>query len=153
MKIESFAEIVEEVIAVAHEQVWCSVGTVDAHNRPHVRLLHPIWSREGDTATGWILTNRHSVKAKHLAHSPYVSLCYDRDIVKPLTVDCHAEWIDDVAEIHRVYAWFKATPPPLGYDPGIIWQSSDDPKLGLLKLTPYRATLGHLGGEWRYWRP
>ncbi len=149
--IERFADVADEVIAAAHEQVWCSVGTVDPQNRPHVRLLHPIWERMGDTAVGWLLTSRSSPKADHLAHSPYVSLCYDRDIVKPITIDCRAEWIETAAEKHRIWNWFKQMPPPLGYDPGMIWKSAEHPNVGLLKLTPYRATLGQLGGTWRYW--
>jgi general stress protein 26 len=151
MKIEQFADIADEVIRVANAQVWCAVGTVDTHNRPHVRLLHPIWERAGDSAIGWLLTGRTSPKAKHLAHSPHVSLCYDRDIMTPVTLDCHAEWVDEADAKARVWEWFKTTPPPLGYDPGMIWKGSDDPTCGLLKLTPYRATLGKLGGEWRYW--
>jgi len=150
-KIERFAEVADEVIAAAHTQVWCSVGTVDPQNRPHVRLLHPIWERVGDTAIGWLLTSRNSPKADHLAHSPYMSLCYDRDVIKPFTIDCHADWIEDVTEIQRVWDWFKKAPATLGYDPGMICKSADDPVLGLLKLTPFRATLGHLGGTWRYW--
>jgi hypothetical protein len=69
MKIEQFAHIADEVIATANAQVWCAVGSVDTHNRPHVRLLHPIWARAGESATGWLLTGRSSPKAKHLAHS------------------------------------------------------------------------------------
>lgn len=151
MKIERFTEIADEVVSIANSQVWCAVGTVDPQNRPHVRLLHPIWERIGEGALGWLLTGRASPKAKHLAHRPYVSLCYDRDIAAPLTLDCQAEWIDIPSEKVRVWEWFRTTPPPLGYDPGMIWKAPGDQTLGLLRLTPYRATLGKLGGVWRYW--
>lgn len=152
MHIESFSEVVDEVISVAHTQVWCAVGTVDSRNRPHVRILHPIWEKTADSATGWLLTTRTSPKSKHLEHSPYVSLCYDRDIVKPITLDCHAEWADGMEDKTRIWDWFKREPAPLGYDPGLIWKTIDNPELGLLKMTPFRATLGQLGGTWRYWR-
>lgn len=151
MKITDFSEVIDEIITTAHAQVWCSVGTVDTHNRPHVRVLHPIWERAGETAVGWIATSSTSPKAKHIAHSPYVSLCYDRDIVRPITIDCHAEWEEGIDEKQRIWEWFKAEPPPLGYDPGLIWKTVENPAFGVLKLIPYRATLGKLGGAWRYW--
>ncbi|MBK8023539.1 MAG: pyridoxamine 5'-phosphate oxidase family protein [Chloroflexi bacterium] len=152
MKTVQLADIVEEVIAAAHSQVWCSAGTVDSHNRPHVRLLHPIWERQGEGLLGWIATGRQSPKERHLRHSPYVSLCYGKDIVHPITLDCRAEWADDVADRRRLWEMFKAAPEPLGYDPGLIWKAADDPAFGALRLTPYRIVLGHLGVEWRVWK-
>lgn len=140
------------LLTTAHSQVWCAVGTVDAHNRPHVRILHPIWERQSASLIGWIATGRTSPKQKHFQHSPFASLCYNKDIVKPISIDCRAEWADALADRERLWNWFKTTPEPLGYDPGLIWKSPDDPAFGALKLTPYRITLGHLGVEWRVWK-
>ncbi|MFN8528414.1 MAG: pyridoxamine 5'-phosphate oxidase family protein [Anaerolineae bacterium] len=151
MKRVQFSEIVEEFVTAAHQQVWCAVGTVDPQNRPHVRLLHPIWEHDAGSATGWILTNRHSPKEKHIAHSSYASLCYDRDVVKPITIDCEAVWADTLDDTVRIWERFKREPEPLGYDPALIWKTPDNPDVGLLKLTPYRIILGHLGVEWRVW--
>ena len=117
--------------------VWCCLATVDTHNRPRSRVLHPIW--EG--ATGWITTHRHSHKARHLAQNPYVSLAYINDIHKPVYADCVAEWVDDLNEKHRIWELYKSTPPPLGYDPGVEFGTPEHEDFGLLKLTPWRIDL------------
>lgn len=135
MKITHFHEIEAEFIERVHTMVWCSVATIDAHNRPRSRVLHPIW--EG--ATGWIGTGRHTHKAKHLDANPYVSLAYIANIMNPVYVDCKAAWIEDAAEKERIWALFKDTPEPLGYDPAMIFGSLEH--FGLLKLTPWRIDL------------
>lgn len=147
-----FAELADQFLEIAHGQVWAAVATVDARNRPWTRVLHPIWSLDDGGAVGWVLTSRHSPKDKHLTYSPYASVAYVKDPVRPLTIECHAAWVDDRVEIERVWEWFKRTPEPLGYDPALSWKSIDDPEVGLLKLVPWRLTLGQLGGRWRGWR-
>jgi general stress protein 26 len=138
----SFAEIADEFIERVHRMVWCNVATLDLQNRPRSRLLHTIW--EG--STGWTATRRHSHKAKHLRRSPYVSLAYIADVVRPVYADCVAEWADDPAEKRRVWDLFARTPPPLGYDPTPIFKSPDDPDFGVLRLTPWRIQLGDASG-------
>lgn len=152
MKHVPFSELANEFIAIAHAQVWACVATVDSQNRPWTRVLHPIWALNGTSATGYILTTRHSPKQAHLAHSPYLSVAYAKDPFNPLTIECHAAWNDDPAEKQRVWEWFKREPEPLGYDPALIWPSAGDASVGLLVLTPWRLTLGKLGGEWRAWK-
>lgn len=146
--IANFADIEAEFIQRAHTMVWCNVATLDIHNRPRSRILHPIWER----ATGWIITRRHSPKAKHLAHSPYVSLAYIADLAKPVYVDCTAEWADDLADKQHVWNLFLAAPPPLGYDPASILQSVDNPNYGLLKLTPWRIELADFPAQTQVWQ-
>lgn len=145
-------DIIDEVYGVAHSQVWAAVGTVDAKNRPHVRILHPIWEKVDGKLIGWVGTGRHSGKEKHLARVPYASLCYNKDMVKPISIDCHAAFDDDLAARQRLWELFRSTPEPLGYDTSLMWKSFDDPEFGALKFTPYRITLGHLGVEWRVWK-
>jgi hypothetical protein len=42
----------------------------------------------------------------------------------------------------RIWDLYKTTPPPLGYDPGMIWKGGpEDPTFGILKLTPWRIEL------------
>jgi general stress protein 26 len=137
MKVTTFAEIETEFIARVHTMVWCSVATVDQQQRPRSRILHPIW--EG--ATGWIATNRQSHKARHLAHNPYVSLAYTTNVMQPVYADCRAEWVEELGEKQRIWDLFKHTPPPLGFDPAQDFMSFDNPKFGLLKLTPWRIDL------------
>ena len=84
----------------------------------------------------------HSHKEKHLAKNPYVSLSYWDQQHQQIYADCKAEWCDDEGEKKRIWNLYKSTPPPLGYDPQIIWQAGvEDPTYGLLKLTPWRIEL------------
>lgn len=132
-----FADIQENFHQTVAKYVWCNVATVDTQGRPRSRVLHPIW--EG--ATGWIVTGRTSLKAKHLDDNPHVSLAYIADPFKPLYVDASAEWVDDLATKERIWALFTNTPQPYGYDPAPFFGSVDRPTTGLLKLTPWRIEL------------
>lgn len=136
-RVNTFAEIEAEFIQRAHSAVWCNCATVDTQQRPRSRVLHPIW--EG--ATGWIATRPATPKASHLARNPYVSLAYIADPFKPVYVECRATWEEDMATKQRIWNLFKDAPPPLGYDPGLIWDSAENPDYGLLRLTPWRIKL------------
>jgi general stress protein 26 len=155
VEVGSFDEIAEDFNSRIARIVWCSVATVDAKGRPRQRILHPIW--EGPT--GWIATGRHSHKEKHLARNPNVSLSYWDQQHQQVYVDSKAEWVDDPAEKKRIWELYKSTPPPLGYDPQMIWQGGvDDPGYGLLKLTPWRIELYGLNNVMtleppKVWRP
>jgi general stress protein 26 len=139
--VASFDQIAEEFDKRVKRIVWCSAATVDRKGRPRQRILHPIW--EG--TTGWIATGRHSHKEKHLANSPHISLSYWDPKHEQIYVDCTAAWDDDRATKKRIWDLYKSTPPPLGYDPAMIWQAGpDDPGFGVLKLTPWRIELGSL---------
>jgi general stress protein 26 len=157
MEVASFDQIADEFNARIQRIAWCTVSTVDRKGRPRSRILHPIW--EG--TTGWIATAPQSHKAKHLAANPYVSLSYWDPQHQQVYVDAKAEWVDDAATKQRIWDLYKNTPPPLGYDPAMIWQGGvTDPTYGLLKLTPWRLELYGLaalmpGNETmqKVWRP
>jgi hypothetical protein len=137
MNVSIFGEIEDEFLARVHAMVWCSMATLDTRNRLRSRILHPIW--EG--AVGWASARPYSLKAKHLAHSPYVSLAYIADISRPVYADCIAEWVDDQASKLHVWDLFRTTAPPAGFDLANIFKSVDDPEFGLLKFTPWRIEL------------
>jgi len=142
MDVANFSEIEDEFAARVSRIVWCTVATVDRKGRPRTRILHPIW--EG--STGWIATGKHSLKEKHLAGNPYISLTYWDPQQQQVYPDCEAEWEDSAEEKRRIWELYKNTPPPLGYDPGMIWQGGpDNVDYGLLKLTPWRIELWSLG--------
>jgi general stress protein 26 len=151
MQVTTFAEIEPEFTQRAHAAVWCNVATVDSHNRPRSRVLHPIW--EGQT--GWVATQRNVLKARHLSRNPYVSLAYIADPMRPVYAECQAQWADDPATRQRIWNLFKTTPPPLGYDPGAIWPGPDDPDYGVLRLTPWRIDLYDLMNQAnrKTWQP
>jgi general stress protein 26 len=148
MNVAAFVEIATEFNERIGRAVWCNVATVDRQGRPRSRILHPVW--EGPLA--WIGTRRHSLKTKHLDRNPYVSLAYIADVAKPVYADCRAEWIDDLAEKRRVWDVIKSAPPPVGYDPAPIFGSFDDPRFGLLRLTPWRIELSAFPAEPLIWR-
>lgn len=137
MLVNSFSEIEKEFLQRVREIVWCNVASVDSQGRPRSRILHPIW--EG--STGWIGTHPASHKAKHLAHNPHLSLAYIKDVMKPVYVDCTAEWIHDIDEKRHVWELFSSTPEPIGYDPTHDFVSPESEHWGVLKLTPWRIDL------------
>ena len=144
MEVEQFAEIEKEFIDRVHSMVWCNVATVDRQQRPYSRILHPLW----ESSTGWVLTHRDSHKSKHLEHNPFVSLAYVRgDIQRPVYADCKASWVEDRAEKERIWALVESAAPPLGFDPAPDFESPASPRLGLLKLSPWRITLGTYPAE------
>lgn len=136
-KVTSFTEIETEFVQRVHTMVWCSMATLDTKNRLRARILHPLW--EG--ATGWASARPQSLKARHIAHCPYVSLAYISDIARPVYVDCTAEWESDNEQKRRVWELFETAPPPAGFDLGKIFKGMDDPEYGVLKFTPWRIEL------------
>jgi hypothetical protein len=82
-------------------------------------LAHPA-SALGGERRGWITTDPRTLKARHLARVPYVSLAYGAEPEKPVYADCLAQWIDDPDEKRRIWDLVAATPPPLGFDPAPI---------------------------------
>jgi hypothetical protein len=148
--IQSFDDIASEFHERVSMMVWCSAATIDRHWRPRSRILHPIW----DGSTGWVATFPDSFKAKHLAINPYMSLAYIASISTPVYVDCKATWEEDPLTKLTVWNLFAATPEPLGYDPSFIFGSPDDPRFGVLRLTPWRIQLDDIPpGTRRIWRP
>ena len=157
METQDFGDIAAEFEARITRIVWCTVATVDRKGRPRTRILHPIW--EGPT--GWIATGRHSLKEKHLAANPHVSLTYWDPKHEQVYVEAAAAWDDDPAQKQRIWDLYKNTPPPLGYDPAIIpvWKDGPaSPEFGVLRLTPWRIEVSGLGNVMSgqgpsVWRP
>jgi uncharacterized pyridoxamine 5'-phosphate oxidase family protein len=145
MMSQDFAELEPEFMRRVSRIVWCSVATVDHQGNPRVRLLHPIWEVIDGKLAGYIATGRHSFKEKHIARNPYVSLSYWDAAQEQVYVDAKAEWSDAPEERQRIWDLFKSTPPPLGYDPGMIWRNgplADD--FGVLRLEPWRVEVWSL---------
>lgn len=133
----TFSEIETEFLQRVHTMVWCSMATRDTKDRLRSRILHPLW--EG--AIGWASARPQSLKARHIAHCPYVSLAYISDMARPVYVDCTAEWEKDDEKKRLVWELFKTTPPPAGFDLGKIFKGMEDPEYGVLKFTPWRIEL------------
>jgi uncharacterized pyridoxamine 5'-phosphate oxidase family protein len=136
----SFADIAAEFDARVRKIVWCTMTTVDRKGRPRTRVIHPIWQG----STGYIVTGRHSFKAKHLAQNPYASISYWSPEHGLVVADVKCEWEDDVEKKKAAWAAFKAEPMPYGYDPEMLGAKPDDPESGLLVLKPWRVELHSL---------
>ncbi len=145
--VTDFAAIETEFLRRVNSVVWCSAATIATNNRPRSRILHPYW--EG--STGWITTRPQSHKARHLAHNPYMSLAYVQDVARPVYVDCHAAWVQDLEDKRRIWETLRNTPPPMGFDPGTMFISADDPGFGLLRLTPWRIEVSNFPTESHIW--
>ncbi len=133
-------QVAPAFVAMAHEIVWCSAATVDAHGRPRSRVLHPIWQWDGETLTGWIATGPTPIKRAHLAASPHLSCNYWSPSQDTCLAECQAEWAFDEATRRMVWDLFVNGPPPVGYDPAIIpgWDGPASPGFAALKLNPWR---------------
>ena len=151
MEMASFADIQEEFLRRVHSVVWCNLATTDRQDRPRSRILHPIWEVTATGPVGWIATRRHTLKAAHFTHNPYVSLAYIADVSNPVYVDCRVEWDEDLGQKQRIWNMYKEAAPPLGYDPAPIFESPDHPNFGLLKLLPWRVEVTTVPADKRVW--
>lgn len=145
MRVQSFVEIEAEFRSRVARDICCNLATTDAQGRPRSRVVHPLW--EGQIC--WVLTDRSTPKAKHLARNPFVSLAYIGDSTKTAYADCHAEWIESIVEKQRIWDEFKRS--PVGYDPALFYERVSHPNLGLLKLTPWRIQIDDTPGETYIW--
>jgi hypothetical protein len=131
--------IAPDFIRLTTETVWCSLTTLDRHDRPRSRIIHPIWELADSGPVGSLATRRSPIKTAHLEHSPHVSCAYWRPSHDAVLLQCLASWEDRPDEKHRVWKLFESTPPPLGYDPRTIWSGGpDDPDYALLRLHAWR---------------
>ena len=127
-------------VEMAHSIAWCTVATVDSAGRPRTRILHPIWEWDGEKVTGWIASDPTSLKAKHLAANPVISLTYWSPNQDTCSAECRTEWTNDPASKQEGWDRFVNGPAPVGYDPSIIpfWPNPEVEQFGIIKLDPYR---------------
>ncbi|GAA4625393.1 pyridoxamine 5'-phosphate oxidase family protein [Actinoallomurus vinaceus] len=139
-KVTAFTAIEDRFNAYIGDIVYATMTTVDAKGRPRARVLIPIWETAGDRPTGWLATYKTPVKAAHLARNPHATFSYWSPRQNAVSVDTVAEWVDDMETRRRVWNLYRAgSPPGTGYDLGNFWKSPADPKLHMLRLTPWRV--------------
>ncbi|HET6967939.1 MAG TPA: pyridoxamine 5'-phosphate oxidase family protein [Ornithinibacter sp.] len=138
MASSDLAAVAPAFVEVAHRIVWCTTATASPEGHVKTRVLHPLWSWDGTSLTGWILTSPNSPKARHLATNPRVSLTYWDASHDTCTADCDASW--ELSPEERQAGWdrFATAPAPVGYDPKIIpqWPDPQAPEFGVLRLEP-----------------
>ena len=140
MDVASFDEIKDEFNKRVSTIVWCVMTTEDRKGRLRSRIIHPIWLG----TTGYVVTGRESLKAKHLARNPYASITYWSPQDGFIAADVNCTWEESIDEKRRIWQAFKDTPMPYGYDPEMLGAKADDPGSGLLKLEPWRVELHSL---------
>ncbi|MGS2806873.1 pyridoxamine 5'-phosphate oxidase family protein [Nocardia sp. MW-W600-9] len=139
LKVASFHAIEDEFNAYVGTIVSATMVTVDAKGRPRTRVLIPVWEQVDGSPLGWLATYRTRVKAAHLAGNPYTSFSYWARGNNSAAVDAHAEWVDDLSVKAHVWRLYRQTSPRgAGYNLGAFWHSPNDPRLHVLKLTPWR---------------
>jgi pyridoxine/pyridoxamine 5'-phosphate oxidase len=137
--MHTLTEVAPAFVTMAHQIVWCSAATVDAHGRPRSRILHPIWEWDGNHLVGWIATAPTSPKRAHLDANPFVSLSYWAPSQDTCVADCRVTWALDEATRVEVWNRFASAPAPVGYDPAIIpgWDSPQSETFAALRLEPW----------------
>ena len=136
----TLAEAAEAFVEMAHRIVWATVATVDRHDRPRSRILHPIWEWDGNSLVGWIGTGPTPAKRAHLERSPFVSVNYWSPNHDICTAECRATWVLDDAGRTEVWERLRTGPEPVGYDPAMIpvWTSPTADTFAGLRLDPWR---------------
>jgi general stress protein 26 len=136
----SLPDTARAFMAMAHRIVWATVASVDRQGRPRSRIMHPIWTWQHETLTGWIATRPTPLKQHHLAADPYVSINYWAPTHDTCTAECRAELLTDDATRTIVWDLFASGPEPVGYDPRIVpgWESPTAPAFAVLRLSPWR---------------
>lgn len=135
------ATIAPAFVEMAHRIVWSTAATVGPDNQPRTRILHPLWTWDGEALTGVVATGPTPLKRAHLDHSPYVSFTYWAPSQDTCTADCRAEWILDDDGREAVWQALADAPEPVGYDPAIVlpWAGGpQSPAFAGLRLTPQR---------------
>jgi hypothetical protein len=127
-------------VEMAHQIVWASAATTDDQGRPWSRVLHPLWTWDGDRLSGIVATSPSSTKRRHLDAHPFIAFTYWQPNHDTCTALCSATW--DLSEEGRAAGWqaFATAPAPVGYDPAIIpgWDDPSSPGFGILRVEPWR---------------
>ena len=139
--VTDLAAVAPAFVEMAHRIVWCTVATVDSAGHPRTRILHPIWEWDGTSLVGWIGTGGGSLKTKHLARVPHVSLTYWTTNHDTCSAEAAVTLHEDDETCVRVWNAYKDAPDPVGYDPAIIpvWADGPtSPAFVVMRLEPSR---------------
>lgn len=132
-RVSTFAEIEEEFLQRVRSMVYCSAATIDLHQRPRSRVLHPIW----EDRTGWVTTGPKTAKAAQLAANSFISLAFIADPFKPVYVECRATWQDDPETRQRIWDLYKTS----DVDLAVSWGHVQSPTYAVMRLDPWRIEL------------
>lgn len=143
-----FSELEAEFMKRVARIVWATLATVDRKGRPRTRISHPIWVVENGQPVGYWSTVPGSLKSKHIARNPNVSLTYWDPVHEQIYIQAKADWLDTPEDRQRIWDLYKDTPEPLGYDLAVwgFWKAGPQGKnFGVLRLQPTRVELFSIG--------
>ncbi len=139
-RVPTFSMIEGQFNAYLGDIGYATMTTVDAKGRPRARVLIAVWERVDGHPLGWLATYKTPVKAAHLANNPHATFSYWSHRQNVVAIDTVAEWVSDRETKHHVWQLYERTSPTgVGYPLGNFWRSPDDPKLHVLRLTPWRV--------------
>lgn len=131
--------------------VWCTVATVGADGAPRTRLMHPVWSWDGDRPTALVSARPTPLKRRHLEAHPEVSCFYWDPAHHTVAIDAVATWVPD-DERSAAWASIAAVDPPVGFDPALIWpEGPDADDCAFLRFVAHRVVATPAGAVGRRW--
>ncbi|CAL9467201.1 hypothetical protein SUDANB95_02743 [Actinosynnema sp. ALI-1.44] len=138
--VPSFADLRAEFDAYVGAIRYATMVTVDARNRPRTRVLIPVWEVVDGEPLGWLATYRTPVKAAHLARNPHTSFSYWAPGNDSVAIEATARWDNALPTKEHVWELYRRTSPRgAGYHLGNFWTAPSDPRLHVLRLTPWRV--------------
>jgi Pyridoxamine 5'-phosphate oxidase len=116
----SYHDVVDLARPIVERVVWCTVTTVSPGGAPRSRLMHPVWSWDGEAPFALVTARPTPLKVRHLAAHPHVACFYWDPAHDTVAIDATAVWVDAV---ERRDAWrqIAEVSPPVGFDPAIVW--------------------------------
>jgi hypothetical protein len=127
-----------EFLRIAHEVVWATMASVDAHGRPRSRVVHPVWTHDEHGLRGVVGTRPTSLVRAHLVRAPFVSVSYWSPAHDVGVAECRARYVDDDAGREQAWQALQSAPEPAGYDPATIWPGPLDDGFAAIVLEPWR---------------
>ncbi len=139
-KAPTFSMIEGQFNAYLRDIGYATMTTVDIKGRPRSRVLIAVWEQVDGKPLGWLATYKTPVKAAHLANNPHATFSYWSHRQNAVAIDTVTEWVSDLETKQYVWQLYERTSPAgVGYPLGNFWHSPADPKLHVLRLTPWRV--------------
>jgi len=123
---------------IVEEIVWATATTVSDIGTPRSRLVHPVWSWQEMSVTGYVTSRPTPLRVAHIAAQPKMACFYWSPTHNTVAIDASARWVPD-DELLDVWHEIASTPSPVGFDPHTIWPDGPtSPDYAVLRLDAHR---------------
>lgn len=116
-----------------------AMTTVSELGSPRVRLVHPVWERDG--RTGIFLTDERSPKAEDVRACPRITLVYQQRDEQYLLAVANASVEHDEGFVAATIERFEAESGPYGYRPSDFWPDEQLERVVAVRLDLIRIEL------------